>query len=125
MGLPLFYRRFSAWLALLAMVAGVFTPAVTQAVVAGSERANWVQICSASGMAWVQLDDRSDGTPPSSGASGGCAWCSTHVAGGVPTTSRWWAHPLPTAHGPAAVATSAPLQRAWTPLQSRAPPAFL
>ena len=56
MGLSHLHRRFSAWLALLALLLGTLAPAVTQAVAAGSERAGWVQICSVSGMSWVQID---------------------------------------------------------------------
>jgi len=122
MGLPLFHRRFSAWLALLAMLLGTFAPAVTQAVVAGSERAGWVQICSVSGMAWVQLDANDDGSTSGNTASGGCTWCTGHAAGGLPPAPKVWV-PAELAHDhPLQGFASAVLARAWAPAQSRAPP---
>ena len=49
-------RRFATWLAMLAMVMGALAPTVAQAVVASQGGAGWVQVCSASGMVWVQAD---------------------------------------------------------------------
>ena len=49
-------RRFTAWVALLTLVLGALAPTVAQALVAGSDRADWLQVCSVSGMVWVQAD---------------------------------------------------------------------
>jgi hypothetical protein len=122
MGLPPLHQRFSAWLALLAMLLGVFAPAVTQAVVAGSERAGWVQICSVSGMAWVQLDASDDGNPSGSNGASGCTWCTGHATGDLPPTPTVWV-PAALVHTPPLQDfASAVLPRAWAPAQSRAPP---
>ena len=50
------HRRLTAWVALLALVFGALAPTVTQAMVAGGDRADWLQVCSVSGMVWVQAD---------------------------------------------------------------------
>lgn len=126
MGLSPLHRRFSAWLALLALLLGTFAPAVTQAVVAGSERAGWVQICSVSGMAWVQLDASQDGstsgTTSGNNAASGCTWCTGHAGGGLPPAPTVWV-PAELAHAqPLQGFVSAVLARAWAPAQSRAPP---
>lgn len=122
MGLPLLHRRLSAWLALLAMLLGTLAPAVTQAVVAGSERAGWVQICSVSGMAWVQLDASEGGSTSGNNAASGCTWCTGHAVGGLPPTPMVWA-PAALAHAhPSQGFASAVLARTWAPAQSRAPP---
>ena len=125
MGLPLLHRRFSAWLALLAMLLGTLAPAVTQAVVAGSDRAGWVQICSVSGMSWVQLDASDQGSPAGNASGSGCTWCTGHAVGGLPPTPVCWVPPSAAAVAPALAQVSAVLVPEWTPLQSRAPPTFL
>lgn len=83
------HRRFIAWLAMLAMGWGALAPAMAQAVVATSDDAAWVQLCTASGMIWVQFDGGGgvDGADPAAPASDGsssamkCPWCLLH--GGV------------------------------------------
>lgn len=125
MGLSLFHRRFSAWLALLALVLGAFAPAVTQAVVAGSDRAGWVQICSVSGMTWVQVDAGDAGPTSGNPAGSGCTWCTGHAAGGLPLAPLSWAPLSSAAVAPRWANASVVLALVWTPLQSRAPPVFL
>ena len=125
MGLSLLHRRFSAWLALLAMLLGTLAPVATQAVVAGSDRAGWVQICSVSGMTWVQLDASSDGPVSGSAAGSGCTWCTGHAAGGLPPAPLCLMSPSSAAVAPTQAIGSAVLVSVWTPLQGRAPPAFL
>jgi hypothetical protein len=123
----LFHRRFSAWLAMLALVLGGLAPALTQALVAGTERAGWVQICTASGMSWVQIEAQAadaQASPDQPGAaSSGCTWCQHQGAAGLPPVVL----PLPLTVGhpprgaaPVAVAALAPW---WPPGLSRAPPA--
>ena len=125
MGLSLLHRRFSAWLALLALLLGTLAPVATQAMVAGSDRAGWVQICSVSGMTWVQLDASDEGAPTGNAAGSGCTWCAGHAAGGLPPTPLRWMPPSSAAVAPTQAIGSAVLVSVWTPLQSRAPPAFL
>jgi len=50
------YRRFGAWLAILALLAGALSPTLAQAMVTGSDRADWLEVCSVSGMVWVKAD---------------------------------------------------------------------
>ena len=123
------HRRFTTWLALLAMVLGALAPAVAQAVVASSDRAAWVEVCSVSGMVWVKADTgeragaEHDGPVPMRDAAQHCAWCSLHGgAAGLP--------PLITVAEPAPRQTDLPpaFYRAvtpsgtWAPPQARAPP---
>jgi hypothetical protein len=122
MGLSTLQRRIGAWLALLALLLGAFAPAATQAVVAGSDRAGWVQICSVSGMAWVQLDAGDDGSSPDNSAANGCTWCTGHAPGGLPPAANPWSL---TGGATACVVQASPsavLARTWPPAQSRAPP---
>ena len=78
------HRRFTAWLAALALVMGALAPTVAQAMVAGGDRADWLEVCSVSGMVWVNADtgesgDRQpDGGAPMGGGSQHCAWCTLH-----------------------------------------------
>ena len=37
------YRRFGAWLAILALLAGALSPTLAQAMVTGSDRADWLE----------------------------------------------------------------------------------
>ena len=110
---------------MLALLLGTLAPAVTQAVVAGSERAGWVQICSVSGMTWVQLDASDEGSSSGNATGSGCTWCTGHAAGGLPPAPLCWATGSLAAMAPTPAPASAVLVSVWTPLQSRAPPAFL
>lgn len=80
------YRRFGAWLAILALLAGALSPTLAQAMVAGSDRADWLEVCSVSGMVWVKADtgEVSDHQPddgqPVSSAVQHCPWCTLHGA---------------------------------------------
>lgn len=129
MTLTRLHRRFTAWVALLALVLGALAPTVTQAMVAGGDRAEWLEVCSVSGMVWVKADTgevsqkRPDGS--GSGASSQhCPWCTLHggVAGLPPAAAMHGELParltdLPPAFYRAPLATTA-----WAPAQSRAPP---
>lgn len=116
------HRLITAWLALLALVLGTLAPAVTQAVVAGSERAGWVQICSVSGMSWVQLEAGEDSAPQGSGASDGCTWCTAQAAGGLPPQPAIWLSVDVAAVAPPQGLASAVLARPWPAALGRAPP---
>jgi hypothetical protein len=55
--------RHLRWLArglLAAMVLAVLAPSVSRVLMAGRTAGDWVQVCTAQGMTWVQLDDRQD-----------------------------------------------------------------
>lgn len=121
-------HRFAAWLAMLAMLLGALAPTVAQAVVAAQGGPGWVQVCSASGMVWVQADvidgDNvvADVGKSMADASRHCPWCNLHGAVGLPPASvhtpllAHGAEPLPE---PFRSALPAP---PWPAAQSRAPP---
>lgn len=129
MSLLRLYRRFGAWLAILAILAGALTPVAAQAMFAGQDRADWMEVCSVSGMVWVKADtgevssQSPDGGMPDGDMVQHCPWCTLH--GGVPG--------LPVAESSAGVM---PVMQAfplafyrvpargtvWAPAQSRAPP---
>lgn len=121
------HRRFTAWLAMLAMVLGALAPTVAQAVVASSDRAGWVEVCSVSGMIWVQADT---GTPSSDSPSAPvadvsmhCPWCTLHGgAVDLPPVSVL-AEPLPRqTEPPPAFFRAVTLTGTWAVAHARAPP---
>lgn len=121
------HRRFTAWLAMLAMVLGALAPTVAQAVVASSDRAGWVEVCSVSGMIWVQADTDaapSDSpTAPVADASMHCPWCTLHGgAADLPPVSVL-AEPLPRqTEPPPAFFRAVTLSGTWAVAHARAPP---
>ncbi|MDP3813042.1 MAG: DUF2946 domain-containing protein [Hydrogenophaga sp.] len=124
------HRRFAAWLAMLAMVCSALAPTVAQAVVASQGGAGWVQVCSASGMVWVQAStfDRADGeTLVNAGesmadASRHCPWCNLHGATGLPPASLPQPALSPQAEPPRTQAPWAAPATFWPAAPSRAPP---
>jgi len=128
------HRRFTAWVALVALVLGALAPTVTQARLAGGERGDWMQICSVSGMVWVQADTGAQSEQVSAGSTDDglpagktiqhCAWCTLHGgAAGLPPA------PLPVVLSPEP-ADQPPVLRAvrlaglgWASPPSRGPPA--
>src|SRR5690606_9837763 len=118
------HRQLTAWLAMLAMVLGALAPTVAQAVVASSDRDGWVQVCSVSGMVWVQIDaDPAEGDSPMTSGSMDCPWCSVHGgAAGLPPVAasagplQQQAEPLPVYFRTAA------LRGTWASGLARAPP---
>lgn len=85
---------------MLAVVFGALAPTLAQAMVAATNKAQWVEVCSASGMVWLKADG-SDATglastpgAPMSDAAQHCPWCSFH--GASPGLPPGTALPLPT-----------------------------
>ena len=120
------YRRFAAWLALLAMLWGALVPTLAQAAVSGSDRQAWVEVCSASGVLWVRVDGGAASPTGQPGtmadASAHCPWCPLQGAAGLPP-GLTMPPPVSAPDGtPAAAFTSARPAALWTPAQSRAPP---
>jgi hypothetical protein len=119
----------TAWLALLAMLLGALAPAVTQARVNSSDLPQWLEICSVSGMVWVQADtgevrqERPDGRTPTAEKHPECPWCTLYGgAAGLPTRATLADLPVMSASVPA-VRYRAPItDTVWAPAQSRAPP---
>jgi hypothetical protein len=125
-------RRFTAWLAALAMVLSVLAPTLAQAVVASTERSGWVQVCSASGMFWVQADGGGlDGASPASEGSPmadvgtQCPWCQLHCpVAGLPTALASLALAAAPAQLPGDDMAAPPLADVWIAAPARAPPRF-
>ena len=127
----------------MAMVLGSLLPALSHAVVsAPAAGQGWVQVCTVSGMAWVQQlpaatadsatanDTAIDSATDSSAAPvgmGQCSWCATHGhLAGLPNVAQ----PLVLPQVFAASVSSAFLQAprplfVWAAAQSRAPPVLV
>jgi len=125
------YRRFTAALAMLAMVLSVLAPTVAQAVVNASGQAQWVEVCSASGMVWVKASDGTERgaqgeapTNPMGDMSEPCPWCTLHGgAAGVPGKPLAFVGPIQGAERPPAFLFSATVTGVWAVAHARAPPA--
>ena len=119
------YRRFTAWVALLALVLGALAPTLTQAMVAGGERADWLEVCSVSGMVWVKADTGELAQQPPDGSAAGqhCPWCTLHGgAAGLPASQALPELPLRLTDLPPAFYRAPLSATVWAPAQSRAPP---
>lgn len=118
-------HRFAAWLAMLAMLLGALAPTVAQAVVASQGGPGWVQVCSASGMVWMQaeaLDGETDGKALTDAARH-CPWCSLQGSAGLPPAQWRQTHPLVDHAGrPQTPIRSATPATPWPTALSRAPP---
>ena len=126
-------RRMLAWCLVLVCLFAALWPAWSHAVSARvADGAGWVQVCTTSGTAWVQVGDAPSAAPqdaPDTGLSGhvNCPWCQLHSA-------PWALPPAPVlGHVPPALAAAGvwpqagwpapwPLH-AWSACRSRAPPA--
>lgn len=131
--LPMFtrslHRRITAWLAALAVLWGALLPVLSHAVVAHQTGDNaWVEVCTATGMAWVNSTDN-EATPDVGSPAKGmnmavCGWCATHSPlASLPTVAQPLATPL--AFGPQVPVAFLQAPRplfVWAAAQSRAPP---
>jgi hypothetical protein len=121
------HRRFTTWLALLAMVLGALAPTLAQAMVAPSDRADRFEICTVSGMVWVQAD--ADAVPsqgsqaPGADATMHCPWCTLHGGAADLPPLQLLAEPLPRQTDlPPAFYRAVSAAGIWAPPQARAPP---
>ena len=113
------------------MVLSVLVPTVAQAVVNASGQAQWVEVCSASGMVWVNVSDSAEPdaqspspTQPMGGMSEPCPWCSLHGgAAGVPSPAMAFAGHNLGAEPPPAFLFFATVSGVWAVAHARAPPA--
>ncbi len=121
------HRRFTTGLALLAMVMSALAPTVSQAVVMSSDRGDWLEVCTTTGVMWVKADATAnhDEPVPLAGHEQGCDVC-THTVTGAPPVLSGIATPVmgqPSARPQTLVASAHPAVL-WAPAQSRAPPLF-
>jgi hypothetical protein len=124
-------RRFAAWLAIVAMLLGALAPTIAQARMGGSDRADWLEICTTTGMVWVQADTgevvRSvDGQPADAAGGMHCPWCTLHGgASGLPPAEAVAVLPLSPAEQPPALYRAPSTGTVWATARSRAPPLSL
>jgi hypothetical protein len=125
------YRRFTVGLAMLAMVLGVLASTMAQAVVSASGQAQWVEVCSTSGMVWVKADGGAELgassealSNPMGDMSEPCPWCTLHGgAAGAPGRALAFVGPILSAEPPPAFLFSATISGVWAVAHARAPPA--
>lgn len=122
-------RRLAAWLTMLAMVLGALAPTMAHALVAAKGGPDWVEVCSASGMVWVQIDGEGaahaadeSGEKSLADAPRHCPLFNLHGTAGLPPAPL---HPM--ALAPRAGQPPAPFQPVltaayWPASHSRAPP---
>ena len=126
-------HRFIAWLAALAVLWGALLPVVSHAVVAHQvSDKGWVEVCTATGMAWVNSADAglaSASDQPQGDSGSGmnmttCDWCATHnPLTGLPTVPQPLVAPLMFgADVPAAFLHAPRPLFVWAAAHSRAPP---
>lgn len=115
------------------LVLSACLPTVAQSAVRASGNADWLQVCTSTGMVWVKaqsVDAQADGKAPapvSLTTTMQCDWCLLH-GGAVGLPSLASPHvPSPDFIGElSADALSSPhLMAVWQPARSRAPPAQL
>ena len=119
-------RRFTAWLALVAMLGFALLPTVSRAMAFGLG-GNWTEVCTPQGMRWVSVDaDRSGDSMPAPAAPDACALCSLASEGAAPLPPAMPALVLPLhrADPPALFLQAAVTLHAWRSAQPRGPPAL-
>ena len=115
---------------MLALVLAALAPTLAQAVVKASERSDWLQVCSATGMVWIQADAVADNgsSPASNGlplADMGmqCPWCQLHSpVAGLPPAPQGLAVTAARVPWRGAAITAAPPAGVWIAAPARAPP---
>lgn len=121
--------RFTAWLAALAVLWGALLPVLSHAVVSHQAGGSgWVEVCTATGMAWVNSTD--NGATPGAGSPAkgmnmvDCDWCATHSPlASLPTVAQPQSAPLAFGSHLTAAFLHAPRPLfVWAAAQSRAPP---
>jgi hypothetical protein len=125
------HRRLMLWLATLAVVFAALAPAVSHALALASGSKAWVEVCSAQGSRWVQLDD--DGAEPGSSTDGPlsghfdhCPFCHLGQQGLAPPPAPPALLAVPVLHDglPERFFTAPRTAHAWCRAQPRAPPLF-
>jgi hypothetical protein len=120
-------RRVVAWLAAVVMLLGALAPAVGQVMASTLDAPGWAQICTSSGMRWVQLDadaasGQSQPDEPLSSSARHCPWCQTQATAGLPPLPHTWQLPAWRSEAPALAATPQRPSSGAAFALSRAPP---
>ena len=122
-----FTRRFTSWMAVLALLMAALAPAISHALGA-TTATSWTEVCTSQGSKWVQRDaaPSDDSAPVTEHALEHCPYCSLHQhdVGIAPSPLR----ALPAAElahtVPQAFLTAPRTLHAWVSAQPRAPPLF-
>ena len=120
--------RFSAWLAMWAMALGALLPVLSHAAVRPTDQADWVEICTATGMAWVHAESgQMADTPPDESMASAmslCGWCLLHggTSGLPPSHGPSFSAPSASTSSPSSLDTRLVSHRGWPSALSRAPP---
>lgn len=89
-------RRFTAWIALFAILLGAVVPALTHALSRpGDGEERWVEVCTVAGTRLVAVDEPGDQDRPGGAdlfPGERCAFCATH--GGAPALPTLQAMPF-------------------------------
>ncbi|MDI1259926.1 DUF2946 domain-containing protein [Aquabacterium sp.] len=125
------HRRWTAWLALCAILMGALAPTVSHAMRAWSHSPiSWVEVCSSTGNKLIAMttSDRADpsgGLPSGEHAGEHCPFCLVHAhdAAMLPATPAVMALSTPITDELPFLFLHAPRSLfAWAPSQARAPP---
>lgn len=106
---------------LIAVIAALLVALLAPAYAGGLRIGSWTQICTGTGMAWVQVP----GDDPSAPHTGNhCPWCAAQPGLALPPTPPLapWLHATPAHAMPAAFWQAPHTAHAWAPAQARAPP---
>lgn len=113
-----------------AMVFGAMAPTVAQAMVATSEKGQWIEVCSASGMVWLKTDGTTfaaavvpDQEKPMTDMGKHCPWCSFHGSpAGLPPASLPGPTLISSTHAASGLGSVALTSKVLCCAQARAPP---
>ncbi|WP_043700633.1 DUF2946 domain-containing protein [Tepidimonas taiwanensis] len=116
--------RWPLWLATLALLWASLSTALARAWV--DDGAGRIEICTSTGVAWVQADPDGawDGTPASAAAPMDCDWCLLGAAGPAlpPTDALPWPRADAAARHPIGQETRHAVSARWVRPTPRAPP---
>jgi hypothetical protein len=123
---PARHRRWTAWLAMWLLALSACLPVLAQAVVRAQGGADWLQVCTSTGMVWVnaQGEQRDAGDAPAPVSAVQCDWCLVQAgASGMPPADLSLGLSRDTAVAWTGLAPDdAVLAALRHPAQSRAPP---
>jgi hypothetical protein len=123
------HRRFTLWLATLAMVFAVLAPTVSHALALMPGSSGWVEVCTVDGARWVAAKDAGDAQPagPVDAATkhfDPCPFCH-HAGQGMappPAAEAQTLQPPPREGLPERFFCAPNTAHAWRAAQPRAPP---
>lgn len=123
-------RRLTTWLALWLVVWGALLPTLSQAALRLHDGAERIEVCTSTGMVWVQLDPAptaahdDDGAPSTDTVGMACPWClSPHHGPALPPAPTAQVHePVVFRDHPPRFWQAAHTDHVWCSAHARAPP---